>query len=337
MNTLTSIKVKHTGFSQSLLKADDFPATDETEVLVGKDGRVYETVGGLLTCIVPRLVKGRGGVFLEKMDWESFPPLGELAHLRDKFFMDYEREVIMLIGQLYDPVEGESRFFYFVPPQEGTGGGVEWSSKEGAIDEFNDKARWIGTIHSHPGKCANPSSIDINEWADPLSTGAHVIFGRTGNFTINGAVQGCTFPLINGSLNEVTRICVAWRQSGGQSLALLLKTPAIPMYLKDSTTHSIITRKGGSFVEDVQRGPRLFTPYDSEGFPVWDVSDVVDYVGGFKIAKDDLPALRLVREDNQVFILTSDQLEEMMDLCHGEDIIVPRFIKKLKVFLPETS
>ncbi len=201
----------YTGALQELKRVDSMETvkivelSGGTDVDVGSlvalnDKRVYERKGGLLECWVPAEVQGESSVYFAGIDWKRVPSRNELAYLFDAFFAKYKREVLMLMGERINPTKQGGKWVYFVPPQVGTGGSVKWSTSSEEVAEFHSVARWIGTIHVHPGKSYSPSGTDVDEWADPLSAGVHLIFGRSGGFGVFGAMGGKTFPLASGSI-----------------------------------------------------------------------------------------------------------------------------------------
>ncbi|KKK83393.1 hypothetical protein LCGC14_2793830, partial [marine sediment metagenome] len=162
---------KYKGVGQSLLEVSDLKKVDlsSTSLVLGKDKRVYEERHGLIECLAPaRTVGDDPSVYVSDVNWASFPPAGELAWLFHNFFSQYEdREVVMLMGRRRDG-NGHS---YHVPEQVGTCGGVKWDADNEEMGEFQDRADWIGTIHSHPGSCCGASQTDIDDWANPEKSG----------------------------------------------------------------------------------------------------------------------------------------------------------------------
>jgi hypothetical protein len=134
----------------------------------------------------------------------------------------YDREVGLMVAR--DRVD-HKRFYYMVPEQEGTPGGVEWDDPR-ASETLGILGRYVGSLHVHPGNSAEPSGTDVEQWAEPGNQGFHYVFGRGGSFTLHGAVRSRVFPLAQGSIRR-------WPKgklppvytSGNRSLETLLKVP----------------------------------------------------------------------------------------------------------------
>lgn len=200
--------------------------------IAGQDGYLYGRKDGIIRYWSPIASEGPNRVYVESVNWNDIPALEQLSYLHEKFFQQYDdREVLMLVGKRHDgsgsDYEGYG-LYYFIPPQVGTPGGVKWDAKGESIEEFHDHAEWVGTIHSHPGDCAQPSTTDLDEWADPLSSGVHIILTWGGHYTIHGAVNGQIFHLQSGSLGEVSSTYAEWHRSGDRNLEELLLTPPPP-------------------------------------------------------------------------------------------------------------
>jgi proteasome lid subunit RPN8/RPN11 len=218
------MKERFDGQVQEFMFTEDLDTIDPVQenLVVGADKVVYEAKDGLIKCLSPvKPSEVDPLVYVEEIDWDSFPPIEELAHLYDEFFDKYPQEVLMVVGRLRDG----SGWLYHVPEQEGSGGGVKWDAKDGEMEDFHNKARWVGTIHSHPGFNSSPSGIDVDEWAEPEKSGLHVIFGKGGSFTVSGAISGRTFVLYEDSLDRVERVPVEFTTSLGRDLDEVLKTP----------------------------------------------------------------------------------------------------------------
>ncbi len=212
------------GKKQERRAVADLKETTKKDLIIGRDNRVYEPKFGLIKCLaVAPVTKGEPEVYVEEVAWHDFPTKGQMARLYDTFFSKYDREVLMLIGRLRD----ESGWLYYVPEQEGSSALVKWTVDDEEMDEFYEKARWVGTIHVHPGNCCQPSQTDIDDWAEPEKSGLHLIFGRDGSYTVNGAIAGRTFQVDSGTMDGVTRADkVEYLTSKGRTLEELLLRPA---------------------------------------------------------------------------------------------------------------
>jgi len=283
------------GEEQPLLEWKDLEkyTTDEkTDLTIGRDNRVYGIRGDVVQCWAPLAPTGPEQVYLDCVRWGNAPPLEHLAHLFEHFFQKYDQEVIMLVGQKLNG----SEWLYFVPPQVGTGGGVKWDIRGEAAKEFTGLAVWIGTIHSHPGNCTSPSTVDVSEWADPLCSGIHMILGNDGSYTYHGAIVGKTFPLKSGTLEGVMPAPVWWRQSGGRSLGELLRTPPpLPPPTPTVKTVDTTARPFPRLLRD--EIPHQITQ-DEPGLPP-------DSYSSLACDRDDLDDLRIVFSGNAVWIMTS--------------------------------
>lgn len=302
MKTLWGLSTGVTGTLQKFMPVSYLERVDldTTDLVVGKDHRLYSPRFGLIECLAVKSPSGGvPNVYVDKIDWESYPPLGELAYLFDTFFKEYDREVLMLVGRMRD----HSGWLYYVPKQVGTSALVTWDSEESGLEEFADKAQWIGTIHIHPGSDCTPSQTDIDDWAEPEKSGLHLIFGRGGSFTINGSIAGNTFEVCEGHLESVVRSPVPYLTSHGRSLEELLTKPKpkhkfhFPSHT--STRDRIVTSRstvgdelGGSYVENTLRFMRV-SP----------------------INHDELKSLRMVSHGGRYYILTESQYTNLEELC----------------------
>jgi proteasome lid subunit RPN8/RPN11 len=290
---------------------------------------VYEARQGLIKCLAPAKPSGKEpSVYVEEVDWGRFPPLDELAWLFYNFFNRYtDREVVMLVGEKLDGTGS----MYYVPKQVGTSGSVKWTAGDKEMDQFQEQAQWVGTIHSHPGNFCTPSQTDIDDWAAPEKSGLHVVFGRDASFTINGAVAGRTFELYAGRTckEECQEEPVEYQTSRGRSLEELLKKPA-PVKTRTVSRGAVRVvgkrkRKWAYPHEKGQSGP-LWDP--ETGLPLWhDDGDVPDYVeetldvvGALSLSgvdSDGIPVLRIVEYNGKLYALTLAQYAELTEWCRG--------------------
>jgi hypothetical protein len=313
---------KSKGIGQALLGADDLAGVDDRTLQIGRDKRVYGMRHGLIECwahVEP--TSDKPNVYVDRIDWTGFPPEGELAWLFHNFFSKcLDREVVMLTGHKRDG----SGHLYCVPEQIGTGGGVEWDTKGKEMDWFQERAHWIGTLHSHPGNCCSPSQTDIDDWANPEKSGLHVIFGRDGSYTVNGAIANRTFTLLQGDLSGVVCVPTTYLTSGGRSLKELLKKPK-PVVIQKLVSRSFIS--GGRSLIGEPTTPKSWTyPHerDVSSQPLWwdDEKDYVeeslDAAGALLLGEEDgTPSVHVVRYNRRSYVMRTDQYADLTEWCHN--------------------
>lgn len=291
------------GHLQEALSRDklDEMTLDGSGLVIGVDKRLYEPRQGLIDCMAPAVVKGEpGSVYVSEVDWDSFPPLEELASLFDQFFSKYTREVLMIVGKKRDG----SGWLYHIPKQEGSLGLVTWKSTDGEMDWFSRQARWIGTIHIHPGNDCTPSTTDIDDWAEPEKSGLHVIFGRDQDFTVNGAIAGRTFELNSGSLKGVKRDSVLWTTSGRRPLGELLLQPKPVKVFSYKKGRTLLGKK------EQKRVSVSETPADkSDDFVTW----VFSQGGMLKIGQGQLGSMRIVFHQGSYYLVTLSRWIELQE------------------------
>ena len=294
-----------------MLKLDDLVKVDleTTSLIVGEDKRVYDRRFGLIECLAPAKVgKESPKVYVDKIDWDSFPPMEELAWLYDNFFSKYSREVIMLVGVH----RTSSTWLYYVPLQEGTSAQVTWEASDEEMGRFGELARWVGTIHIHPGTGCGPSSTDVDDWAEPEKSGLHLIFGRDGSYTINGAIAGKTFQLAEGSINDIDhRLKVDVVTSGGRSLEDLLTVPK-PVVVKKYASQSTEVRAAlHKRIEDFRQTE--FARDEGDGLDF--VERALGIIEVFKVSPKDLKNLRIVFYNDDWYIMSEAQYEQLSAWC----------------------
>lgn len=294
---------------------------DGLGLVIGVDKRLYEPRQGLIDCLAPVVAKGDPGrVYVNEIDWNSFPPRGELAYLFDEFFSKYNREVLMIVGQRRD---GQG-WLYHIPRQEGSMALVTWSATNGEMDWFSRQARWIGTIHIHPGSSCTPSTTDIDDWAEPEKTGLHVIFGRNGDYTINGAIAGRTFELNKGTLKDYARTVVEWTTSGRRPLNKLL--------LRSKPVKVVCSRKDWTHLgnKNPKHMPIQRTPHESankEDFVSW----MFNQGGMLKIGQEQLGSMRIVFYRDSYYIVTLPQWLNVQARAKGLIEDLPK-AKRLSIY-----
>lgn len=175
------------------------------DVMVGSDLRLYRRANGILSLIVPcePRDKTKPVVWFGSVDKDKWPPLGQLASLYDNFLSKFKREVMCVIGALHDG----SGFRFMIPQQKGDGGSVEWDDEEG-MDWFAEEARFIGTVHIHPGEGCTPSTTDVDDWEEPVKSGVHFVLGREEGYTVSASIAGHVLRCGKGSIKGVTRLPV---------------------------------------------------------------------------------------------------------------------------------
>ncbi len=285
---------------------------DSSELVIGADKRLYEPRRGLIDCITPVVVKGTPGhVYVDTIDWDSFPPMGQLAHLFDEFFSKYDREVLMIVGKL----RNGSGWLFHVPKQTGSAGLVEWAATDGEMEWFSGLAKWIGTIHVHPGAWCTPSKTDVDDWAEPEKTGLHLIFGRNADYTINGAIAGRTFELEAGSLKGLARIHVEWTTSGRRPLnELLLKPNSIRV-------HGLGGKKWNKFGNHKQyqsQMPIKGTPHNADNGEQTDFVEWMFNQGGMlKVRPEQLCSMKIVPHNGSYYLVTQAKWLEVQEWANN--------------------
>ena len=164
---------------------------------LGKDNRLYRQTQGIVEMIVP--VEPEEGTTpitkLVNVQWDKYPNMGELTHLYRAFLRRHTTEVLVMVGWRWET----GKFVYVVPQQQVAPDRVDWHDPAGMawMDGF---ARYVGTVHIHPGASALPSPLDVEYWKNRDASGLHTIIGRTGEYTITGSVAGYCMPLASGSI-----------------------------------------------------------------------------------------------------------------------------------------
>jgi len=227
----------------------------------------------------------------------------------------------MIVGKKRDG----SGWLYHIPRQEGSLGLVTWTAPDGEMDWFSRLARWVGTIHIHPGSGCTPSTTDIDDWAEPEKSGLHVIFGRDQSFTVNGAIAGRTFELDEGSLVKVTRTAVEWTTSGRRPLNELLLQPKPVRVVHDSKgwTHFGNRKQYQSHMPI--RGTR-HEEDDSRDFVTW----MFDQGGMLKIGQEQLGSMRVVFHQGSYYMVTLAKWLEVQEWA--KDLVDIPSAKRLSIY-----
>jgi proteasome lid subunit RPN8/RPN11 len=305
------------GTKQALLTVDDFVGADlmAHNLVVRYDRRVYETRDGLIKCLAPaKLCAGEPDIYVEAIDWLRFPPQDHLAWLFYNFFHKYtDREVVMLVGERLNR-EG---WLYYVPEQVGTSGFVRWTADDEEMNWFQERARWIGTIHIHPGNDCKPSQTDIDDWAEPEKSGMHIVFGRDGSFTVNGAIAERTFELYSNCVRQEqswSKEQVRYQTSKGRSLEELLKKPK-PVVVKPHVRRGSVVavrrvqKEASSWIEASQ-----WVEESKKDF----VEESLEMVGALQLDQDNGAAvMRFVEYNGLIYMVSASQWKELTEWCKG--------------------
>ncbi len=298
-----------TGTLQEFMPVSDLERVDlnKTDLVVGKDNRLYSPRFGLLEGLaVKEPITDEAHVYIDRIDWESYPPLGELAYLFDIFFKKYDREVLMLVGRKRD----HSGWVYHVPQQIGSTGLVRWTADDEEMGKFSDEAQWIGTIHIHPGSNCSPSQMDIDDWAEPEKSGLHLIFGRDGSFVIYGSIAGRTFKVWECRVINIVRSKAFYTTSRGRSLEVLLAKPRPPLQVKAQTRSRKVV---SSALSDLDL--EVITSQSPIHMGGSYIENHFHRRGIASIGHDELQSLRMVSHGDKYYILTEAQYACLEDLC----------------------
>lgn len=223
-----------------VFKAEEFEALATTEaqpgvgeLMVGPDFRVYRKTRGLMKiiCQADPVDETVPAVYFDQADRNGYPEIGYLADLYDHFLSKYKREVMFVVGKKYQVEKGECPWFFMVPQQVGTLSSIEWKDKPG-IDWFLEHARFLGTVHIHPGGGTLPSGTDTEHWGEKVCSGFHVIFGRDGSYSMYGSANGYVLSLESGSTQGIPRKYAPLTTSLDRDLDHLLLVPPPPKKIK---------------------------------------------------------------------------------------------------------
>jgi proteasome lid subunit RPN8/RPN11 len=310
------------GKGQPYMELADLEVVDPTKSnwVMGQDGRVYGPKLGLIECLAPLPEPEEDGlVYVHKVDWDSFPPFEELAFLFDAFFAAYEdREVVMLVGRKRDG----TGWRYHVPEQKGSSGSVSWVADDDEMGEFLGDAKWVGTIHIHPGLNAWPSGTDIDDWAEPEKSGLHLIFGQDGRYTVCGAISGKTFRLMQGEVAKVDRHEVEWTTSQDRPLEDILHKGTVSSTTKETRRVPVVTRE-----MDTEAFGEGIEPTENDAQFVWTALEDISCKHGMD--EDEMTHLLIVRHEGLTWILTQDEYLDLVDWCR--DLCNPPPASRLRI------
>lgn len=202
---------------------------------IGRDNRVYRRTKGSLVADVPAELLGEAPtslLYTDQIDRSLCPPLGQIRHLFDTFMGHYSREILVWIGR---DRKDKAQWHYMVPKQEGTSGSVEYDDPDGTTAaRLAAKAKWVGSIHTHPGNSAYPSSVDTDNWRKGDCTGFHFIVARDHSYYLCAVIGGVTWTIENGTLPEA--IPCDFEVAGDLPLDQVLLEPKPKTYHFQSTT-----------------------------------------------------------------------------------------------------
>jgi hypothetical protein len=284
---------------------DDVPGVGT--VYIGKDLRLYRKTNGLLSLVAPcePVKDSKEGMWIDKVDWDEFPPMSQVKYLYTHFFLKYQKEVMVLIGRKWD----ESGWFFMIPKQRGGPAQIEWEDKDGT-EWFSKFGRYIGSIHIHPGDSAQPSGTDLGWWRNRDASGLHMILGRNGAWTITGSSAGHAVTLLespNGSFDEVAEEKPLLIASLNRPLEELLLDPT-PV-----TIQSYKGRKGKSWTaknwKHYKNSNRTSYRQEELEFAEDGQWEAISNEGGMFVDREDLDGLRvLIMDDGTYAVVTERQM-----------------------------
>lgn len=321
---------KEVGQLQELKDVEEFrKSSAEEEVEVGPGPWVYRRWEGVAKALVPIETPPEGlQVYVEEIDWGLLPPRGELSCLYHSLFKKYDREILVVMGRS----RTEDKCLYFVPRQTGTSGGVDWEADED-IDEFNKVARWVGTIHIHPGGMSpDASTVDVEEWAAPEKSGLHIILGRNETFQVYLAVAGRTIHVLTESLKDVRQVKVTVCTSQGKPLEELLRKPKpvetrIPQHygnIRDTGTTRNVRSKFQDQVRDWEEEQELRYPHhesyadeDDSGYSLSSgLDDLADAGMALMTVEDEV--FLSVEQDGLYYVMSDADYQDLRGVMGSE-------------------
>lgn len=307
---------------------EDVPGVGK--VFIGKDLRLYRRTNGLMALIAPcdPVKDSKPGVWIDRVEWGEFPPMGQVKHLYRTFFTRFQKEVMVLIGRRWD----ETGWFYMIPKQMGSASEIKWEDKEGT-DWFSQFGRYIGTIHIHPGESAEPSGTDRTWWATREASGLHMILGRTGKFSVTGSCAGHVIGLIQGHLDECKKeekavLCTSMNRKLEE--LLLNFPPPEPVKVKKYGGHTTgqqqFRYRDEDFTTTSTRRDREDWN-DEFDFQADCEYDAVVQVGGMLLRPEDIDGLRvLILSDGTHAIVTARQWVQVALAMKDWEMQIPRSV-----------
>lgn len=274
--------------SRALKDGEVVPEVDlSDQEYVAEDYRVWEICDGIISYDKPKVLPTpTNDCIITNVDWTRVPTLSVLAKLYQIFFSKVvDREVAMIYGE---NLTGGGHTFV-VPQQEGSMGGVKYDDPV-AIEQLMVKARWLGSLHVHPGSGHTPSGTDVQDWLRPEASGLHIIFDRDAGFGIYAVVAGTITSVYTGApgiLLKAKKVTVRYERSGGKPLLDLLQKSAPPTPITVVTSSGVIT-----------------TPIDRGTHPSL---KVLRGHGGFYVSNQEVPKLRLIKANWGYWIMSEAQ------------------------------
>jgi proteasome lid subunit RPN8/RPN11 len=179
---------------------------------VGSDGQLYQKTHGAVEALVPmeerfarewqtELKAGTQceGVLLQ-LDGKMCPPSWALHQLHEDLFSRYPREVGVL-----NAVREDGTFFFVIPEQEGTAGGIDIDDALDALATLRKEGgRCVGITHCHPGLGTCHSWTDAQTYE--LWNGIHPILSSNGKkMRLHASVRGHIWRLGEQDLKGAVR------------------------------------------------------------------------------------------------------------------------------------
>lgn len=170
---------------------------NQEELLVTPKGELFKITKGAV-CFAKDVTTEIGKTLESKYQHDHpltykpslMPTHGEMAWVWHKLFKKHKHEVLCLYGKCRE--SGETLFY--VPKQKVERSHVEMD--EGDVDQFIDRAKVIGDIHSHPWNNL-PSMSGTDERDMKENPGIHGIISSDGKIQWYGSVRGGVGKLVS--------------------------------------------------------------------------------------------------------------------------------------------
>jgi hypothetical protein len=291
------------------------------EVMVGEDLRLYRTTRGLMTLICPAepADKTKPALYYGGVDWDQYPEMGWLADLYDRFLSQYKREVMYVVGRQHQIVKDKCPWFFMVPKQVGTSGGIEWQDKEG-MNWFLERARFLGTVHIHPGSASGASSFDLGHWTEKECSGIHVIFGRDGTFSTYGSAYGHCVHITDGTIMDMERKAAPLYTSLNRKLKKLLQVPKPtkqPMLYDPRSKRGQLKWQQSEWFKNLIGDTKFTRPHGKEEETPWEpgLYAVALMTAWDEPVLESVGDLWLVTSDGDTYLLDSADYRGYRNLC----------------------
>lgn len=244
-----------------------------------KGGRLYRKTNGLMS-VVTEVEKATpdAELYIDHVDWDTFPPLTHIKYLFRTFLNRYPKEVMVIVGRRWD----ETGWFYMVPAQTGGVASIAWSDKEG-MEWFDQHAMYVGTIHIHPGPEADPSDVDLKWWGQKDASGLHMVVGRTEQWIITGSSAGQVIRLRNGINLGTDEEEVPLYTSLNRPFEELLKDKVVKGGSSGST--AIVVHRGGQTYKYTDEEALLASTL---------MLDELEVLGSLVFSRSEISGLRVV-------------------------------------------